>query len=462
VSVFVLDRSGKPLMPCSEKRARKLLAGGRARVHRLFPFTIRVVDRRLKDSGLQPLRLALDPGSKATGLAISRVAAPSLNGEGPVMHIRFLMELIHRGAQIHELMIRRSNFRRKRRSANLRHRAPRFLNRTRPEGWLAPSLLHRVETCGAWVRRLMALAPITDLAQELVRFDMQKMQSPDIEGVEYQRGTLFGFEVGEYLLAKWGRQCVYCDRENVPLEKDHIVARSKGGSDRVSNLALACRPCNQRKAAKPLKEFLSKDTKRADRILARAKAPLRDAAAVNSTRWALLGRLRQTALPVETGSGGRTKFNRVRLGIPKTHALDAACVGVVGEVENSGIPVFQAKCMGRGTRSRTKLDSFGFPRASMMRGKTVHGFRTGDMVRAEVPAGKRKGTHVGRVAVRKTGYFNIQKPDGSVAQGVSHLHCKVLARGDGHAYSWAKAAPPTPSPAPLNPQTQGGAASSPA
>ncbi|MEE4462203.1 RRXRR domain-containing protein, partial [Azotobacter chroococcum] len=53
MAVYVLDKTGKPLMPCSEKRARLLLARGRARVHRLVPFVIRLTDRRQADCALQ-------------------------------------------------------------------------------------------------------------------------------------------------------------------------------------------------------------------------------------------------------------------------------------------------------------------------------------------------------------------------------------------------------------------------
>ena len=161
MSVFVLDRRGRPLMPCSEKRARKLLEARRARVARLHPFTIRIIDRRVEDCVLQPMRLSLDPGSKTTGLALSRVETP-IDGQAgeisePAMHISFLMELTHRGAQIKKALQGRSALRRGRRSRNLRYRAPRFDNRTRSEGWLAPSLEHRVLTTETWVRRLRAL-----------------------------------------------------------------------------------------------------------------------------------------------------------------------------------------------------------------------------------------------------------------------------------------------------------------
>ncbi len=442
MSVFVLSREGKPVMPCSEKRARKLLDVGRARIHRHYPFTIRIIDRTCASCQLQPLRLSLDPGSKVTGLAITRVerSLDATSGDlgTPVLHIGFLMELVHRGHVIREGLKRRAVLRRSRRGRKTRYRAPRFRNRSLPRGWLAPSLRHRVETTMSWVRRLCRLAPITELAQELVRFDMQSMQAAedgrDIEGVEYQRGTLAGYEVGEYLLAKWGRVCAYCDRTGVPLEKEHILASSRGGTNRVSNLTLACRPCNQAKASRDVREFLAGDLVRLERILAKARAPLQDAAAVNATRWALYSAMRLTALPVELGSGGRTKFNRMRLGIIKSHALDAACVGAVSDVLRVDQPTVQVKCTGRGSRSRTRLNSFGFPRGYLMRVKFVGGFRTGDMVRANVPSKLRNaGVHVGRVAVRATGSFNIQTRDG-VVQGVSHRHCVVLMRGDGYSY----------------------------
>jgi 5-methylcytosine-specific restriction endonuclease McrA len=425
-------------MPCSEKRARKLLAAGRARVHRMFPFAIRLVDRIWASCELQPMRLSLDPGSKVTGVALSRVE-DGANAE-PVMHIAFLMELVHRGQAIRNALLGRRQLRRGRRSRNTRYRAPRFNNRPKAKGWLAPSLQHRVDTTLSWVKRLRRLAPVTHLAQELVRFDMQAMQAEaqgrTIEGVQYQRGTLAGYEVGEYLLAKWNRCCAYCDAKDVPLEKDHILARSQGGTDRVSNLALACRPCNQRKDNRDVREFMAHDPARLARILAQAKAPLKDAAAVNATRWALFERLKATGLPLQTGSGGLTKFNHTRLGIPKTHALDAACVGAVGDVRRSAQPTLQVKCTGRGSRCRTRVNASGFPRGYLMREKSVEGFRTGDMVIAIVPKGVHQGVHVGRVAVRRTGSFNIQTSAG-VVQGVGHKYCKVTMRGDGYSYARA-------------------------
>ena len=261
MAVFVLDKRKRPLMPCTGKRARLLLNRGRARVHRLKPFTIRLRDRAQADCTLQPLRVKLDPGSKTTGIALMRE-------DGDKQHVLHLSELHHRGQAIRAALLQRRAFRRRRRSANLRYRAPRFDNRRKPKGWLAPSLRHRVDTTMAWIRRFQRWAPVTAISTELARFDIQAMENPELSGVEYQQGELFGYEIWEYLLEKWGRRCTYCGAENTPLEKDHIIPRSRGGSDRVSNLAVSCRRCNLAKGDHTAEEFGHPE------VQARAKAPL--------------------------------------------------------------------------------------------------------------------------------------------------------------------------------------------
>lgn len=439
MAVFVLDRRKEPLMPCSEKRARKLLEAGRARVHKLSPFTIRLIDRRVEQSVLQPVALATDPGSKATGFAVAREEGGS--GEGCLRHVLALFELRHRGHAISEASVARRGHRRRRRGQNLRYRASRSDNRTRPDGWLAPSLRHRLETALSWVSRLRRLAPVTRLVVERVRFDTQAMQNPEIAGVEYQRGALAGYELREYLLEKWSRRCAYCDAADVPLQVEHVRARARGGSDRASNLALACAPCNGAKGALPLEEFLVGQPQRLRRILAHAKAPLRDAAAMNATRWALWRSLATTGLPVEASTGGRTKWNRSRFGVPKSHALDSACTGEVSGVLGWRKPTLVLAATGRGRYQRALLDRYGFPRGHSTRTRRVHGFATGDLVRATVPSGKKAGTHEGRVAVRATGSFNVRTATGLV-QGISHRHCVLLARGDGYGRGWAQVPQP--------------------
>jgi len=426
LSVFVLDRRKKPLMPCSEKRARLPLERGRARVARRYPFTIRLIDRTVEESVLQPVRIKIDPGSKTTGFAIVR--------EDPgATVVLALAELAHRSAHIRDRLTARRAFRRRRR-ARLRYRSKRFDNRRRPEGWLAPSLRHRPETVLSWVRRLCRLAPVGGIAMELVRFDTQKMENPEIAGVVYQQGTLAGYEVREYLLEKWGRCCAYCDARNVPMQIEHIHPKARGGSNRINNLTLACAPCNDAKGTLPIEVFLADRPEALQRILAQAKRPLNDAAAINATRWILFNALKATGLPVETGTGGQTKWNRARLDVPKAHATDAACVGEVQALSAWRRPVLSIKATGRGAYQRSRLDRFGFPRGTLMRAKRVGGFQTGDMVRAVMRAGKKVGTYIGRVAIRASKSFNIQTSD-SVVQGIHAKHCQLLARGDGYGYA---------------------------
>ena len=420
MAIFVVDKHHQPLMPCTEKRARLLLNKRKARIYSMYPFTIRLVNRTALESAKQPLRCKLDPGSKVTGIAIVRE-------EGTKQIALSLIELAHRGSMIRDTLQSRSG-KRKRRRSQLRYRPPRYENRTKAAGWLPPSLRHRVETVISWVNRLKKRAPLTGITCERVRFDTQKLLHPDIQSTEYQQGTLFGYEIREYLLEKWGRKCAYCDTQNVPLQIDHMIPKSKGGSNRVDNLTLACASCNQKKSNLPLEVF---SPHRAKKLL--STPPLQAAAAVNATRNALWKQLTEFSIPCEGGTGGQTKYNRNCLGVPKTHALDAACTGIVVQLQNWRIPIQQISCTGRGSYQRTRLDRFGFPRGYLLQHKKVHGFQTGDQITASVSTGKRQGSYVGRVAVRASGYFNIQTARG-IQQGISSKNCLLVQHADGYHY----------------------------
>ena len=436
MSVLVLDKKKKPLMPTSEKRARLLLEKGCAVVIKLYPFTIRLKNRVGGETG--PIRLKIDPGSRHTGVALvkDKKIINILGEEKTHAQVLNLFQIDHRGIAISTNLTSRRSMRRRRRNS-LRHRQARFENRTKPKGWLAPSLQHRVDTIMGFVSKLQKLIPIAEVSQELVRFDMQKMEDKEISGIAYQQGELQGYEVREYLLEKWGRQCAYCNAKEVPLEVEHIKPRSLGGSNQVSNLTIACKACNQRKSNQPIEAFLSKKPELLQKIKSQAKKPLKDAASVNSTRWNLANRLKATKLPIELSSGGKTKFNRFRLHIPKTHALDAVCVGEVDLVTNWNIPTLQVKCTGRGSYQRTRLDKYGFPRGYLMREKSAKGFQTGDTVKAVVTQGKKTGKYKGRVAIRASGNFNIATEEGTI-QGINHKYCTLISRNDGYGYTFSR------------------------
>jgi 5-methylcytosine-specific restriction endonuclease McrA len=425
--VFVLDKNKQPLDPCHPARARQLLREGRAVVFRRYPFTILLKDRALEESVVHAHQVKLDPGSRTTGIALVR------EGDNKVL---WAAELAYRGLVIKAALDDRRAIRRGRRNRKCRYRPPRFDNRRRPDGWLPPSLESRVANLQTWVRRLAWSAPVESLSMELVKFDTQALQNPEISGMEYQQGDLMGYEIREYLLEKWGRKCAYCGKTGLPLEVEHIIPKSRGGSNRVSNLTLSCHKCNQEKGSRTAAEFGH------PKIQAAARQPLKDAAAVNTTRWELWRRLSESGLPVHCGTGGRTKYNRTRFSLPKAHWIDAACVG---EMENlyllPALTPLYIQATGHGCRQMCRMDKYGFPRTGSKGPRRVFGFKTGDMVTAQVPAGVHAGNYRGRVAVRKSGNFNI-KADGVIVQGISHRYCRLDFRSDGYSYSQKGAAFP--------------------
>ena len=425
MSVFVLDTNKTPLAPCHEAKARILLDAGKAAIFRMRPFTV-ILKRAVENPQVPALRVKLDPGSKTTGIAVV---------DDQTGKIVFAAELSHRGHTIKERLDSRRAIRRSRRNRKTRYRKARWQNRRREIGWLAPSLQSRIANILTWVARLSRLCRVTNISMELVKFDMQLMENAEISGVEYQQGTLAGYEVREYLLQKRGHKCTYCQKENVQLQIEHIVPRAKLGTNRISNLCLACEKCNKAKGTKDIKDWLSKKPDLLKKILAQAKAPLKDAAAVNATRWELFRRLQGFGLPIECGSGGLTKFNRTTRELPKTHWLDAACVGksTPATINAKGVQPLLIKACGHGCRQMCRMDKYGFVRTSAKESKFVQGFQTGDIVKAVVTSGKKVGTYTGRVAVRATGSFNITTAKGTI-QGISFKYCKSVHKMDGYSY----------------------------
>ncbi|MGO8947825.1 MAG: RNA-guided endonuclease IscB [Ktedonobacterales bacterium] len=417
--VFVIDQQQRPLMPCTPARARWLLTQKKAAIVRRYPFTIWLSEAK-PEATVTPLRIKIDPGSKTTGLALVHEATEEVVWAG---------ELTHRGQEVKQHVDQRRACRRSRRQRHTRYRQERFANRRRTEGWLPPSLESRVANVLTWIHRLRRWAPILAISVELVKFDTQLLQNAEISGVEYQQGELAGYEVREYLLEKWGRRCAYCGTTGCPIEIEHLVPRSRGGSCRVSNLTLACHGCNQQKGNQTAAEFGHPE------LQAHAKVPLQDAATMNSTRWALYDRLKQTGLPIETGTGGRTKYNRTMQQMPKTHWLDAANVGAStpGALRWHGVVPLLIGAQGWQRRQMCLVDPCGFPRTKAKRASWAFGFKTGDIVKAVVPAGQPHGTHVGKVAIKATGNFTITTKRRAIPD-VPYRYCAVLHRSDGYSY----------------------------
>ena len=451
--VSVLDTHKNVLEPCHPAVARRLLREGQAAVYKRYPFTI-ILKREVETPKTTDYTLSIDPGSKCTGLAIT-------DSENNIVAC---FELHHRGSAIKKGLSDRAGYRRSRRTRKFRYRPPRWQNRSRKapvltadgwvyqsfgqssEGWVAPSLMSRVFNIHTWTRRLCNIYPITRLAVEHVKFDTQLMENPEISGVEYQKGTLFEAEVWEYLLEKFGRKCYYCGAKDTPLEKEHILPKSKGGTNRVSNLTVSCRKCNIEKGNRHPDEIEGDFGKRVQSALKAAKKPLKDAQAVNTIRWKIVETLKATGLPIVYGTGGKTKYHRKQAGLPKTHYYDAACVAGVAKSSTSH-SVLAIHAVGYGHRGdlglyQTKQKAPGF-KSSYKRIEHSGGFQKLDTVEMTT----KNGRYVGCInTFDKTSDGKPQKlrikadwtgGDGRKNGTVSQL--RRIQRRDGYAYQILKA-----------------------
>jgi hypothetical protein len=391
--VFVLDTDKQPLTPLHPGGARSLLKAGKAAVYRRYPFTI-ILRAKVETPAPTPLRLKIDPGARTTGLAL-------VNDEtGEVV---WAAELTHRGAEISRALDKRRAVRRGRRTRQTRYRAPRFHNRRRRAGWLPPSLMSRVENILTWVGKLSRLCHVTALSQELVRFDSRRWRT------------------------RKSRASSTSKAPSSDTNSESTCLKSGTG---------ACQPCNQAKGIQDVRVFLEHKPAFLARMLAQAKTPLKDATAVNVTRWELKRRLEETGLPVETGSGGRTKYNRTKQNLPKTHWLDAACVGAStpASLHTAQVVPLLIKATGRGHRRMCNPSEIGLPISHRQRHKRYFGYQTGDLVRAVAPETLAcRGTHVGRVAVRARGTFTISTKRGKVTD-VPFRFCTPIGRTTGYSY----------------------------
>jgi 5-methylcytosine-specific restriction endonuclease McrA len=432
--IFLLNKNKKPLEPIQAAVARKLLRNKQAVIHKMVPFTIRL--KELIQIDTKEYVIKIDPGSKTTGIAIVC--------ENEVVH---LAELHHK-TTIKKKMQDRRSFRSGRRSRNTRYRQARFLNRTRKDGWLPPSLQARIDGTISLVKKYQKLIPLTTVFQELVRFDTQKMLNPEISGVEYQQGELQGYEVREYLLEKFNRQCFYCEEMGIPLEIEHCHPKSRGGTNSVRNLTIACRPCNQEKGNQTPEEWLLKISKKISnrykktqknipKLKQKLTQSLKDTAAVNATKNKLKVELENVFTFIETSSGALTKMNRIKLNLPKTHYFDAVSVGYFTNKFRSfkTNTILSVHSKGRGSRYRSRINKFGFPIKSMPKTKIICGFISGDLIKAIIPKGKYKGTHLGFCSMRSTGRADIKNSRGVIlAAGINSIFFKVIQRFDGYSY----------------------------
>ena len=235
--VYVLNKQGNPVMPCSSAKARKLLKDGKAKIVKRDIFTIQLI---YGSSGYkQEITLGVDTGSKTIGLSATTKEKELFAGEYQLRN------------DISDLLSDRRMYRRSRRNRKTRYRKARFLNRvrTKNKGWLAPSVEHKIQSHINIIDRLHKILPIHKVVVELANFDIQKINNPDISGKDYQLGVAYGFEnVKSYILFRDNYTCQHCKgkSKDSKLHVHHIVYRSQGGGNTVDNLITLCKTCHDK------------------------------------------------------------------------------------------------------------------------------------------------------------------------------------------------------------------------
>ena len=420
--VLVIDKHKKPCNTISEAYARVLLFKKQAVIHKRFPFTIRLKND-IAVSKDRAYTVKLDPGSKHTGVAITD------NKDSVVM----LAEIEHRGHLIKRNIDKRRAVRRNRRNRKTRYRPVRFLNRTKPKGWLAPSVRSRADNVINFIKKYKKLINIDKVMIENVSFDTAQMSSnTKLYGVKYQQGPLYQNKLRSFIFSRSNGKCVYCGAKAT--EIDHVIPRSSGGTNSIYNLVASCKSCNQMKSNLTLKDFGKLMNKNYSHLEPK-KLP-KDAAIIQSSRNYMVKEITKLVSNTTLHDAWMTKYNREELGLPKEHYYDALSVGEVPNKFNFCIDkILQISAKGRGSRQMCRMDKYGFPGTKPKGSKLVEGFQTGDMVKAVVPKGLNKGEHLGRVIVKSSGYFEIKSKNSSV-QGINHKYCRLIQKGDGYLYNY--------------------------
>lgn len=385
--VYVLNKSGRPLMPCKPRRARLLLKDKKAKVVKKEPFTIQLL---YGSSGyVQDITLGVDAGSKTIGIS-------AVTGKKEVYAAETELR-----QDIPELLSSRREARRTRRN-HLRYRKPRFDNRTsrKKKGWLAPSIEHKLSCHIAAVENVHKLLPVKKIIVETASFDIQKIKNPDISGTDYQEGEQLGFwNVREYVLWRDNHTCQCCrGKTKDPVLNVHHKESRKTGGDSPDNLITLCETCHRKyhrgEIALPAK-------------LQKRGPSYRDAAFMGIMRWAFYNRLKELYPDVSMTYGYITKNTRIRAGLEKGHAVDARCITANPNAEPLGY-YFSQKKMRRHNRKIHKSNLLkGGIRKNNQAAYMVKGFRLYDKVEYENEVCFVYGR-------RSTGYFDLRKLDGAV------------------------------------------------
>ena len=390
-TTFVLNRRGNPLMPCSSRKARMLLKEGKARVIKRTPFIIQLTVST--GESVQPVTLGVSSGYSHVGLS-----AVTEKQELYVSDVQLRTNMV-------KLNSERRMYRRTRRSRKTWHRKPRFLNRKKSEGWLAPSIQHKLDSHIKVINRVKEILPVSKINVQVAAFDIQKIKNPGISGIEYQQGDQLGFwNVREYVLYRDNHTCQYCKgKSKDPVLNGHHIESRQEGSDRPGNRITLCKTCHQQYHQNKieLKVKLSRDFK-AETFM-------------TMVRWKLVNQLRKIGNVTYHTYGYITKSRRIEIGLPKSHINDAFVIAGGNGQKRSGdmYTVRQVrKCnrkLFKGARSHIKNTA---PRE-------VFGFRRWDKVLYA-------GTRLFVKGRRIKGSFALSDVRGKLVRNVSYKKLSLL------------------------------------
>ena len=223
-------------------KVRRMLKDDRAKIVSHEPFTIQLQYETTEY--VQPVILGIDAGYKVIGYSAVTDKEELMGGE-----VRMLEGMSER-------LKERAMYRRQRRSRK-RHRPPRFDFRKKgKEGWLAPSIQHKLDTHHRLIERIKAILPISKTIIEVANFDIQAIKDPNIEGVGYQQGEQYGYwNLREYILHRDGHKCqnLGCKNKapNPVLEVHHLGYWKGDSSNRPANLITLCTQCHVQKNHQP-------------------------------------------------------------------------------------------------------------------------------------------------------------------------------------------------------------------
>ncbi len=221
-------------MPTTARKARILLKERKAKIYARNPFTIQLLYGCRGYT--QPVTLGIDAGYQTIGFSAVTEKDELVGGEFKLLE------------GMSERITERRKYRRTRRN-RLRHRKPRFNNRKRKEGWLAPSIQHKFDSYIKLVERLKARLPITKVIIETAKFDIQKINNTDIQGEQYQQGEQYGWKnLASYIRHRDGYKCQNKDCKNKSNQKilqvHHIGFWKNDRSNKPANLITLCSKCH--------------------------------------------------------------------------------------------------------------------------------------------------------------------------------------------------------------------------